>query len=200
MHIVANFDDLLAKTRLPEGSVPICLRGDLVARHEQLERDLAAAQNSDTAGSLAAGGQARKIAEEIEALERDMQEHTHDFVFRGLPAKQYRDLVEAHPPRKDNDLDAAFGADMSTFPVALIAACCVDPVMTVEQATQLADVLTEGQLMTMFTCAVGLNRSQVDVPKSVLASEILASSAPRSKRPGRGGSAGGGSSAGSLAG
>lgn len=196
---MANFDDLIGKARLPEGSVPVCLRGDLAARHEQLERDLAAAQDADNADSLAAGGQARKIAQEIEQLQDEMREHTHDFVFRGLPSRQYRDLVEQHPPRKDNATDAVFGADMSTFPVALIAKCCIDPVMTVEQVEQLADVTTEGAQMDMFMCAAGLNRNRVDVPKSVLASEILASTAPKSKQQGRGGSPDGGSSAGSLA-
>ncbi|MFD0852340.1 hypothetical protein ACFQ07_08905, partial [Actinomadura adrarensis] len=147
-----------------------------------------------------AGGNARKIAEEVREVEEQMREFTHPFAFRALPSGAYRDLVEAHPPRKDNENDAVFGADMATFPVALLAASCVDPPMTEEQVTQLADLLTEGQLMTMFGCCMALNRSMVDIPKSVTASEVLASFAQKSKQRARGGSPAGASSAGSLAG
>jgi hypothetical protein len=197
---MANFEDLVKTARLPEETKEICLRGDLQRRHEDLERELQDAQQADKENtSLAGGGRARKVAEQIRQVEAEMREHTHPFAFRALPSHEYRALVEQHPPRDDDQLDALYGANMSSFPHAVISACCIDPPMTVEQVEQLCEVLTDGQAMDLFMTAATLNRSPVDIPKSALASAVLASTAPKSKPRGRGASAGGGSSAGSLA-
>lgn len=198
---MANFDDILKAAKLPEDSVPICLRGDLQRRHEELERDLEEARDTDDQGSsLADGGKARKVAEEIQRVEREMREHTHPFAFRALPSREYRELVQDHKPREGDQLDALYGVNMSTFPAVLIAACCIDPVMTLEQVEELLGLLTEGQMMDLFMCAANLNRGQVDVPKSAAASAILANTALRSKQPERGESPRDGSQGGSLAG
>jgi len=174
-----DIEQLIAGARLPETGVPICLRGDLVRRHEALEADLDEAREADAGDSLASGGQARKIAEEIQALEAEMREHTHTFGLRGLPRNVYRDLLAEHPPREGNKEDEAMGANARSFPVALIAKCCVDPVMTEAQAGELADVLTDGQLLQLFGGAIGLNKITVDAPKSVAASAILARTASK---------------------
>jgi hypothetical protein len=198
---MVNFDDILKTAKLPEDSVEICLRGDLQRRHEDLERELEEASEADKQGSsLADGGKARKVAEEIQRVEREMREHTHPFAFRALPGRQYREMVQEHKPREGDNFDALFGANMNTWPAALISACCIDPVMTLEQVEELLDVLTDGQRERLFLCAAQLNRDLVDVPKSVAASAILASSAPRSRQPERGESPRAGSAGGSLAG
>jgi hypothetical protein len=198
---MTSFEELLAGAKLPETGVPICLRGDLAAEFERLEAELAEAREAEERDdSLAAGGQARQIAEEIEDLRQTMREHTHTFRLRALPRRAFRDLIEAHPQREDNRDDAAFGVNVLTFPAPLIAASCVDPVMTEQQVEQLLEVLNEGQMLELYGAALALNRGSVDVPKSAAASEILARHGSRSKRPEPGVSPGGGSSAGSLAG
>lgn len=172
---MANFDDLLSAARLPEKSVPICLRGDLQVEFEQLEQELADAQEADARNdSLAGGGQARKVAERMEALSAEMREHTHPFVLRALSSREWRELVDEHPPRKNDDADALLGANSATFPHAMLAACCIDPVMTVEQVAQLTEKITDGQALTLFGCGMELNRGSVDVPKSAAASALLA--------------------------
>jgi hypothetical protein len=171
---MAEFGELLASARLPEAGVPLVLRGDLHLRHEQLEAELAEAEEADRRdNSLGGGGRARKVAEQIRDLEDEMRDHTHVFALRALPRKAFRDLVEAHPLREDNSDDKAFGVNMATFPVPLIAASCTDPVMTAEQVEELLEVLTEGQMLELFMTALQLNRAKVDVPKSFAASEVL---------------------------
>lgn len=171
---MADFGEILASARLPEAGVSLVLRGDLQLRHEQLEAELAEAQEADRADdSLAGGGRARKVAEQIRDLESEMRDHTHMFALRALKRGAFRDLVEAHPPREGNKDDTAFGVNMATFPVPLIAASCTDPVMTAEQVEELLEVLTEGQMLELFMTALHLNRSKVDVPKSFAASAVL---------------------------
>jgi hypothetical protein len=197
---VANWEDLKKDFTPQRDSVPVCLRGDLAARYERLERDLAEARDSDAQDSLAAGGRARKIAQEMEDLRSEMLRYTHDFQFQALPKKAYRDLLADHRPRDGDQEDALMGANLATFPPALIQACCTDPVMTLEQVEEMDGLLANGQMLEMFGCALRLNQENVDIPKSALASEVLARHAQKSKRPEPGGSPGAGSSAGSLAG
>jgi hypothetical protein len=177
---MADFGEILAGARLPETGVPLCLRGDLQVRHEELERELEEARDADRSDdSLSGGGRARKVAEQIRALEAEMRAHTHVFVLRALNRQAFRDLVEKHPPRDGNADDQALGANSRTFPVPLIAASCIDPVMTPEQVDQLLEVLTEGQMLQLYGTALHLNRSRVDVPKSWAASELLAQPAQK---------------------
>jgi hypothetical protein len=171
---MADFGEILAGARLPETGVPLCLRGDLQLRHEELERELEEAREADRADdSLAGGGRARKVAEQIRDLEAEMRDHTHVFALRALNRQAFRDLVEQHPPRDGNADDQALGANSRTFPVPLIAASCIDPVMTEDQVHQLLEVLTEGQMLQLYGTALHLNRSRIDVPKSFAASELL---------------------------
>jgi len=197
---VTDADDLIKGVRLSEGSVPLCLRGDLLAAQTELERKLSEAHQLDQANSLASGGMARLIAEELEGVLSEITESTHLFRFRALPRPEFRELQEAHFPRPGNDLDAAVGGNMETLTAPLIQACCIDPAMTLEQVESLVDVLSDGQVMDLFGCAISLNRSRVDLPKFETASGILARLAPRSKPPDLGASPANVSSAGSLAG
>jgi hypothetical protein len=195
--VSVNIDDIIAGAKLPETTVPICLRGDLQAEFEDLERQLNAAREADTADSLAAGGHARKIAQQIEALGAQMREHEVTFRFRALPQRAYSDLTDEHPPRKDRkDKDDEFDVNWDTFPTALIAACAIEPTITEAKAERLRDVITHQQWDDLFAGAFSVNRSKISVPKSVAASAILAATEPKSKPRGRGASRGGGSSAG----
>lgn len=189
---MTDADDLIKSVRLSEAHVPVCLRGDLLATRSDLERRLIEAHQRDQVNSLASGGSARQVAEELEGLLAEIEANTHPFRFRALPRREFRALQDEHPPRPDNELDQALGGNAETFAPALVAACCVDPQMDLGQVESLLDVLSEGQAMELFGCALTLNRSTVDLPKFETASGILARLAPKSKPPGLGGSPGSG--------
>lgn len=174
--------DLIGQVKRPEKTVAICLAGDMAATFEELERDLQIARDQPSGGTLAGGGNplATDLAKQIMALREQMREHTVTFRFRGLPRKEYSDLVAAHPP---NDDDKAAGADVdwNTFPTALVAACAIDPVMTAEEAGELADVLTQAQWDSLASAALQVNKRDVDVPFSYAASAVLQNSQRNSK-------------------
>lgn len=83
---------------------------------------------------------------------------TAAFVVRALPRRQYRELLDDHPPVKD-------GADWNpdTFPPALIAACVVDPEMTVEQAAQIWEEWEAGEMGRLFLECWKLNEQTAGV-------------------------------------
>jgi hypothetical protein len=80
---MTDIKSMLNGARLPERTVPICLRGDLVAEHEELERQLEEA-NRRASDSLAGNG-AGELADRIEALQEEMRAATVTFRVRALP-------------------------------------------------------------------------------------------------------------------
>ncbi len=158
----SSFADIKASAKLPEKTVPICVRGDLQAEYEDLERQLKQA-NAANRGTLAGTSEdAAAIEELMAALREQMRENTHVFTLRALPKKRWSDLVAQHKPR---DEDRRLDYNGETFPVALIQACCKDPVMTVKEVEELCDeILTQGQWDALFLAAFLLNRDDVEVP------------------------------------
>lgn len=168
---VEDIDDFLEGLKLPEAEVPIVMRGDLQSRFEELDRDLNAARRKPEDDSLAAsGGEVRRLAEEIEALREEMQEHVRVFLLRALPRKAWSDLAKEHKPRKQ-DAPADFNRD--TFPVAALAACSVKPSLNEQQAGKVIDHITQGQWQTLWDKIMELNGGSGDVPFSYAASAIL---------------------------
>jgi len=192
---VGAYTDRLKGAKLPERSVPVCLRGDLVAEWEQAERDLERAQKQPDHSKEGVGVGA--LVERIEALQAEMSEHTEKFRLRALPRHKFRKLVIAHPPRKDGDEeirreDNQLGLNRETFFPELIKASVVEPELDEDDWRELlgdtdevraeleaggrADeiregVLTDRQFGNLEDVAWFLNRADgIDVPFSRAAS------------------------------
>lgn len=176
-----NFKAMLAEAKLPERGVEICLRGDLVADHEALERRLEAAERASLHSME--GADVAQLADQIEQLQQEMREHTYTFRLRALPRHEYRALVQAHPPRREengdpNEADARTGLNQDTFFPDLVRRCAVDPELTEQEWAELLDSkLTDKQFETLTDVAYFLNRGDVDVPFSRAASRAKRASA-----------------------
>lgn len=168
-----DFTSILAQARMPERTVELCLRGDLQAQFEDLERALAKAQQSP--GDKLTDTGPRAIAQQIEDLRAEMSEATLVVTMRAMPRRQWAELVAAHPAPKGSDL--AFNAD--SLAPALVRMSIVDPVLSDEQWEQLDAVLTDAQFDELALTANALNRRPVDVPFSLAASRTLRNSEPR---------------------
>lgn len=189
---------MLKAAKLPEDSVPICLRGDLQASFEQAERELAEVERSKASDSLAGNG-SRAIAERIDALRQDMRENTVEFRFRALHRHVWKALRDRHPPRlkedgKPDERDIFVGVNMETIFDDLIRSCLVEPELDEEDwRVLLGDTdedrarleaegkpveegtLTDRQWNQLADCAWTLNRGEVSIPFSRAASKILRS-------------------------
>src|SRR5574341_1242956 len=174
---MADIDDILAEAKLAETLVPVCIRGDLQAEWEDLERQFKAARLKAAADTLAGGdGEPRRIAALMAKCREGMETATRQFKLQALPRKKWSDLVAAHEPR-DEDKKNGLDYNAETFGVALLAASCVDPAMNEEQAGRLIEtVLTQGQWDEIITALFRLNKRAVSVPFSASASAILAAS------------------------
>ncbi len=104
----------------------------------------------DAAGLLAA----KRLPEASVTIDLGGDGGSTDVLVRALPRRQYRELVDAHPPREGSD-DKDWNAD--TYPPALIAASCVDPSFTLEQAVQAWDEWDTATVGRLFLTAFQLN-------------------------------------------
>lgn len=160
---------LLAAARLPERTVDLCLRGDLQAEWEMLQRDLDEAKRVAKASASLAGEESEDVAalaERMQALEATMAESVLTVRLRALNRKAFQDLLLAHPPRKDDQRDKLYGFNVDTFNDALVRASCVDPEFNDDQWDQFTQVITSGQHAELSETAGALNHSRVDIPFS----------------------------------
>lgn len=195
-----DIDEVIAGAKLPERTLPLCLRGDLQAEWEDLQRQLTVEQANTADESLAGNPKVLELANRMEAIGQEMASCEVVFRFRGLHSKAYSDLLAAHKAPEDKQDETVDGLDWQTYPTALIAACAIDPVMSVEKAEALSEAVTNRQWDDLFQTALAVNRSQVSIPFSLSASAIRAATEPNSKQPKRGASPEAGSSDESLAG
>lgn len=111
---------------------------------------------------------------ELRAL---LAEYEVQFKLRGLDSRRWNKLVAAHAPRLDADgtilkEDRAIGANMATFPDALVRAATVCPDLDDEDwAALLGDEdtegsLTPGQLDELSAAAFSLAKVGPDIPFS----------------------------------
>ncbi len=172
----ADVKALLASARLAERSVELCLRGDLVAKMQDLHRQLIDAEKLEEAAGSLDGGQARVLAEQLDAVREEMRAHTVEMTFRALPRRKWTALVAEHPPREDNDVDRVGGLNHDSFFDAAVRACLAEPTFDEADWAALDDVLSDAQWNTLANAAWAVNARDVDVPFSQRASRILQSS------------------------
>lgn len=165
-----DISDILKRAKRREKIVHLCLAGDEVAEIEGLERQLTGLADTWQPDSLAATDPREKIAKQIKAARERMRKAEVAFKFRAVGAKEWSDLLAAHPGKSREQI-----WDPETFPKALVGACCVDPEMLPTQVEELFEVLNEGQRNDLMNAAYEVNAEATHVPFSVSASSILSS-------------------------
>jgi hypothetical protein len=174
-----NFKAMMAEARLPERTVPLCLRGDLVADFQALEVELDAARIA-AGDSLDSG--AGEIVERMEAIQALMRESTYPVRLRALPGPRFRELHAKHPPRRTDDgeidkVEQGFDFNVDTFFEPLLRACLIDPEMvSKDDWEQFVAGITDYQFNELAIACLSLNRGKVDIPFSLAASTMKPSS------------------------
>lgn len=182
---MSTFEALLAEAKPAERAVPICMRGDLVAELEELERRADEARKANSKE----GGGVGEVVEQIEALQAEMRDSTYVFRLRALPPRRYRALSAKYPPRRDDEGkvdqgDVQRGWSLELIP-ELIRLSTFDPALSEDQWRQLLGdteaeasrreaagepvedgKLTEAQCWQLGNAAHALNESEISVPFS----------------------------------
>jgi hypothetical protein len=163
---LADVGALVRGAKLREGTVSVCLAGDLVGEWEALAEQLNDAPAADSLSGTGGG----PIREQMNELRGQMLEATVEFKFTALPRRQFRELKAAHPPRRDadgklTDPRDGLGINYDSFMDALVRAAIVEPKLDEETLTMLLDErLTDRQYEELTDVAWNLNRATVSVP------------------------------------
>jgi hypothetical protein len=164
---VSDISAILAAARPSETTVLLCLRGDLVAEHEQLATELAEVVKTDPGEEASlAGSTTGVLAARIRDLESQIREDRVEFRFRALPRARFVALKAKHT-RGDDDLE------LNPFFTELLAASLTSPAATVDEVQRLANTVSAGQWDQLTGAAWRVNTGGVDVPFSRTASVIL---------------------------
>jgi hypothetical protein len=166
----SSIEEILARAKPREKTIRVCLAGDLAGEAERLQDELSRVSEDWEPDDLTAVHPGRAIAEQLKTVHEQVRAAEEPFVFRYIGDRAYSDLLAAHPSENSQE---AF--DSEAFPRALVAASCVQPVMTEEQVVELFEVINEGEIKKLFDAAWDVHNSSDVVPFSLAASALLAS-------------------------
>ena len=105
------------------------------------------------------------IQAEMDRLVANAQDTVEVFVFRSVGRHAYDELVTTHAPTKEQKKEGAdFNAE--TFPPALVAASCIDPIIPLEDATAIFNDpdWNGAELRALFFGALEVNTETGDIP------------------------------------
>lgn len=178
-----NIKERLKAAKLAERSVQVCLRGDLAAEHDELERRLTNARAGDrareqrgTSRRMGEKSEAVTLAEQLLSLRDEMADAMLDIRVRALPRVEWQRHVRENPPKPDDEKDSAMGVDFDALMAVVTPRCIIDPVLDDEDWEQLNNVLSSADYDRILGAVWEVNRSGVDLPKSRLASLVMAES------------------------
>lgn len=191
--------EVLARIRpvMREESTYLCLRPDLLDRWEDLNKELVESQARDAGSSDPDEGPRRRLgtttsktttalAEEIQSVEAEIEATQVKFTLRAMSKHRWRELCDTHPPRKGNQYDLMLGYDPASVWDDAVRVCLVDPEFDDVSWAEFMRVCNPSEWDELVAVARSVNRSVVDVPKSDLASRILARRSAGSGRRGPG--------------
>lgn len=205
---MTTLKEQIRAARRPERSYDLCLRGDLQAEWERLDRRLA--DLSRVGMPSLEGDERTEVARRMEELRAEMEGAQITLTVRALRPDEFRDLEAQHPARKagkppkkpaddaDEDALAAYEeaaaayerqaaraeTDLAAGGVNVdtfylaLVKACVVEDLDEDDWTALYDAMTDRQFNELAGNAFAVNRGEVAVPFSPTASRLTRGSTP----------------------
>lgn len=153
---------------LPKKIYPLCLAGALQSRLDELYAELDLIPESTTPSRMGAKSDRVRKEAEIEAVIEEMNEHLVSIVMQAKPGHEWRQFVNAHPPREDQDQD-----QMTGFNIDAVIMDLPDFILTVNDAplgvgdwAWIVENAADGDLKNCVGLLINMHNKAVDVPKS----------------------------------
>lgn len=164
-----SLGEILAEAKDPENrrttTARILLRQSLLKRHAELDARLVATTAADEKHNREP--EAPALRAEIEALEAEIEAAFTTFTFANVGHRKWADLGRDNAPTKEQL--AEYGRlehNPDTFPIAAIAASCIEPEMTPEGVAELAEVISVTQFTVLWNACLDANTGGLESPKS----------------------------------
>ncbi|MCU1488295.1 MAG: hypothetical protein JWN67_5041 [Actinomycetia bacterium] len=141
-----DFAEFQAEFTPVEMTAMVCSDGKLTADIERAELELASLGEDDSSRP--------ELARRIVAMVDDLRTKERPFLVRAISDLAWSNLLAEHAPGED---DMAYGYNQRTFPQAAVAASCVAPDLTLEQAEWLRSTLAPSQWRRLWSAARVVN-------------------------------------------
>lgn len=152
----------------PEISHQIKEKEQEIAR---LEIEIRKAKNQSLANPYPK--QLEQAQKELAALQKEAEENSVIFTFQDIGRKRYDDLITANLPTKQQKEDYKEGGgegvlayNPETFVPALISACAIEPEISLEEAEEICQEWSEGDIESLFFTALAACKERATVPLS----------------------------------
>ncbi len=176
-----TWDHLKSAKKPIELKVPVYLDGEPIERLEKVRVDLEAAKTrhmalKGTPGEQDALDDLERLEREASAAEEAVRDSTFNLLIRKPSPqgrKRYERLLKEHPPTEAQVEEAKADGqdrppyDADTFAPALLSFACAEPLLTVEEATELYEDWSITEVTEIFSAclAVCTGRRTVDLGK-----------------------------------
>ena len=160
---------MLGARKRPQTSIPICLRLDVMAEIEELERQIQAGGGSSEDDVRIVASNDADAADRIEELESIAREYTIDLRIEALDRKVWAAKV-AEFTEEDSDGDKVMDMQALIDHVLRMPGVVASPEMTAGELEDLISGLSDGQWERVMKSVFDLNRRTVTVGKSLTAS------------------------------
>lgn len=167
-------DQILAGRKLPQTSIPLCLRLDVMSEIEELERQINALRSGvedDDPRLVGTETDAAALADRIRELEEVARQYTIDLRIQALEKKEWAAKV-AQFTEEDDEGNAKLDMGAVVEHVLTLPGVIISPEMSGSQRDQMIAGLSDGQWETVLKKVFDLNRRTVSVGKSLTASLV----------------------------
>lgn len=169
-----TIEEIRRRKKPNEKSVEILLEPILKSKIEEKEKEVDRLARLEQRGKKDLSQRAAAdIQAELDALLDEARSESVTFIFRDIGRKRLDKLVLAHPPTdeqkqlwKDEGNPGTLGYNLETFPAALIAATCVDPEMSEEDAIAICEEWGGGDIEALFFTAMAACKERTSIPLS----------------------------------
>lgn len=193
-----NLADLTVKPM--ETETRLILDGALVSRIDRLREELKQARRRDAAAGGGLADEAPELERRLRKLELEADERTTTFKFRGIGRGEFEKLIAKHPPTETQWAEWREIAkavpyyrppeyDHVGLSLVLVAACCFDPVGSVEEWKRWRDGedpkrrFSDGQWAELYGSALKVNTEASVRPSYGTGIDVTPSTGPDSTTP-----------------
>ena len=167
---MSDIKDILKKVKPVQAEARICLDGELFRDRDRVQEEIDALLGWESS-SLSDVDPRPKAKAILAAIEQKMRDTQQTFTFKSIGDKASSDLLAKHPSPQNDKGEDKYAFDPNTYPVALVAVASVDPLMSLEDAEALFDILNLAQRNQLFNAAFSANSRGLDLPFLPPASE-----------------------------
>lgn len=175
--MAGSLDDFLDGYEPPVGEVVICGKPGLIADHHRLDAEVMGHR-----ARSGLGGPPAELLDELARIEAEIEASAYVIRLQAIAHRPWADLLAAHPPTTE-ERALGYGTHPATFEPAAVAACAIEPTITVEQAERMRDTLPRSEWQALTSAVRDLHEERSAAPKSLLLSALRPASVASSDTP-----------------